>query len=69
LIHYLELKQKCKYKLLNSVDTIVGTFECIEPYGNLKRAIFTTEDGCKYLVLFLDLINVLEISSLEAELL
>lgn len=74
MIKHKELKHNVKYVLLDSVDNAVGVFQHIEepepPFRNgVKRAIFITEDGYKYIVPFLDLINVLEISSLEAELL
>lgn len=71
MIHYKDLKQNSKYVLLNSPNNnFVGVFERIEPYNdNIKFAIFIGQNRYFYKVPFLNLVNVIEISSLEAELL
>jgi hypothetical protein len=71
MIHYKDLKQNSKYVLLNSPNNnFVGVFERIEPYNDdVRFAIFIDQNGYLYKVPFLNLVSVIEISSLEAELL
>jgi hypothetical protein len=71
MIHYKDLKQNSKYVLLNSPNNnFVGVFERIEPYNDdVRFAIFIGQNGYLYKVPFLNLVSVIEISSLEAELL
>jgi hypothetical protein len=70
LIHYKELKHDVKYIIYVNLKHTIATFQYIESYhGDIKRAIFLSERGYSIIVPFISLINALEISSLEAELL
>jgi glycopeptide antibiotics resistance protein len=70
MIHYKDLKHNTTYIIYVNLKKIIGYFQYIDTYrGDIKKAIFLNQDNCLIFVPFLELVNVLETSSLEAELL
>lgn len=70
MTHYKDLKHDVKYIIYVNTQIVVGTFQYVDKYfGDLRKAVFLTERGYSVFVPFLELVSVIETSSLEAELL